>query len=191
MSSNSYKIIFLGPPGAGKGTQAKILSETLGIFHISTGDMLRAAVKEGSPIGKEVESVMNSGSLVSDDLIISVIKERVKKEDCSKGYILDGFPRTVPQAEALDKMLAESGDEITKIICFALSEDTVLKRLKTRQESENRADDSASVQIERLRVYERQTAPLLSFYKDRDSFEIIDASGNIDQVSKSVLKVLE
>ena len=140
---------------------------------------------------KEVESVMNSGSLVSDDLIISVIKERVKKEDCSKGYILDGFPRTVPQAEALDKMLAESGDEITKIICFALSEDTVLKRLKTRQESENRADDSASVQIERLRVYERQTAPLLSFYKDRDSFEIIDASGNIDQVSKSVLKVLE
>lgn len=184
------KLIFLGPPGAGKGTQAKICAEKLSVAHISTGDMLRAAVSEGSELGQKVKSIMDSGQLVPDDLIVDLIRERVKKEDCASGYILDGFPRTVPQAVALDEMLSESENKIDKIILFTLSLDALMSRLSARRNAESRADDTAETQQERLRVYEQQTAPLIDYYRTSGQLVEVNASGTIEEVQAELSEVL-
>ncbi len=184
------KIVFLGPPGAGKGTQAKLLAAKQHLAHISTGDMLRSAVAEGTELGKEVKSILDSGQLVSDELIVQLIEERVKKPDCGQGYILDGFPRTVPQAEALQEMLAGSSSVLSAVVSFELSEQAVLDRLTHRAGVEARADDAAEVQRERLRVYNEQTAPLIEYYENLNLLRRIDASSSIEDVTKLVEKVL-
>lgn len=173
------RLIFLGAPGAGKGTQAKLLCEELELAHISTGEMLRAAVAEGTELGKKVGSIMESGQLVPDDLIVELIAERIKKPDCEKGYILDGFPRTVPQAEALGAMLGSA--EVT-VVLFEVTMEDVEARLANRRSAENRADDSDDVQRERLRVYQKQTAPLISFYEERGLLTTISGAGSIEEV---------
>lgn len=184
------KLVFLGPPGAGKGTQAKFCAQKYSIAHISTGDMLRAAVTEGSALGKKVKDIMDAGQLVSDDLIVEIICARVKKEDCAAGYVLDGFPRTVPQAVALESMLVQEQDSLDKVILFTLTLDALMKRLIARRSSEARVDDSAETQQERLRVYEEQTAPLIEYYKNKSQLLEVDASGTIEDVQRELEKIL-
>jgi len=184
------RIVLLGAPGAGKGTQAKLLSEATGVAHISTGDMLRAAVKEGTELGKQVQAIIDSGQLVPDALIISLIKERVAKADCVKGYILDGFPRTIVQAESLAQMLQEGGQAVTHVLFFNVSEAAVMSRLKNRAQQEGRVDDAENTQLERLRVYQAQTAPLIEYYRNAKLLTEIDGSGSVEEVHLNVMKCL-
>ena len=184
------KLIFLGPPGAGKGTQAKILSETKGIAHISTGDMLRAEVGRGSELGIQVKTLMDSGQLVPDELMLEVIKERLAQPDCKTGCILDGFPRTVVQAEALDEMLSDAGEKIDSACLFDLSEDALKARLANRRGEEARADDNEAVQLERLKVYHEKTAPLIEYYKNKDLLNVVESSGSVEQVQQNLLESL-
>lgn len=176
------KVVFLGPPGAGKGTQAKRLAEAEGLAHISTGEMLRAAVQKGTPLGQKVKDIMDAGHLVPDDLIVQLIQERVKEADCVAGYILDGFPRTLPQAEALSIMLDKSGARLDAVASFEVSEAALSERLAHRRGAEARVDDDAEVQRERLRVYNKQTAPLIDYYRNGKLLRPVDASGTIDDV---------
>lgn len=185
------RLVFLGPPGAGKGTQAKKLSAKESIAHISTGDMLRQAVASGTDLGKKVQSVIESGQLVSDDLMIALIRDRLGKDDCKKGYILDGFPRTVVQAEALDVLLSERKEAISVIIYFDVSEEDIRERLQNRRSEESRADDNAEVQIERLRVYQKQTAPLVEYFQKKNALTHITGSGSIDEVFAKLQAVVK
>lgn len=184
------RIILLGPPGAGKGTQAKFINEKKNLAHISTGEMLRQAVAEGSEIGNQVKGVMESGQLVPDELIVRLISERTKKPDCKAGYILDGFPRTVKQAEALEKMLLASKQKIDVVLSFELSEEELIKRLSYRRGAEQRADDNIEVQKERLRVYQQQTAPLIDYYRQKKQLKSVDANGSIEEIADRVFAVL-
>lgn len=176
------KVVFLGPPGAGKGTQAKLLAEGQGIAHISTGEMLRAEVGGGSELGKRVKGIMEAGQLVPDDLIVDIIGERVKKSDCAKGYILDGFPRTIPQAKALSEMLKKNQSKLDAVVSFEVSEQDILDRLAHRRGAEARADDNAATQLERLRVYREQTEPLIKFYADLGMLKTVNAAASIEEV---------
>jgi adenylate kinase len=183
--------IFLGPPGAGKGTQAKLFCESKNLAHISTGDMLRSAMKAGTDLGKKVKEIVDSGSLVSDDIMIELIQDRIQKQDCLTGFVLDGFPRTMNQAEALDDLFAEKALKITATILFEISADALFYRLEERRSNENRADDNAQTQIERLKIYEESTAPLIEYYDGWNVLKRVDANSGIDEVQKRVETVLE
>ena len=159
------KIVLLGAPGSGKGTQAKQLGERHSLAHISTGDMLRQAVRDETELGKQVKSIIDAGRLVPDELIVGIIKERVQEEDCAKGYILDGFPRTKAQAEALENMLKEQNESLTHVLLLQVDSEEVLRRLTKRRDKEGRADDSESTQRDRLEVYERETKPVIDYYQ--------------------------
>lgn len=176
------RIVFLGPPGAGKGTQAKRLAEQRGLAHISTGDMLRSAVQKGTPVGEKVKGIMDAGQLVPDEMIVEIIRDRVAENDCSRGYILDGFPRTLPQAEALGRMLGNGGGALDAVVSFEVSEADLSARLAHRRGAEARADDDAAVQQERLRVYQQQTAPLIDYYRSAKLLRSVNASGSIEDV---------
>lgn len=184
------KVVFLGPPGAGKGTQAKLLAERKRIAHISTGEMLRSAVAAGTELGKQVKDIIDSGKLVPDALMVALIQDRVKAADCVEGYILDGFPRTVPQAEALAEMLKSNGVTLDAVVYFEVSEADLLRRLEHRRGVEQRADDSVATQIERLRVYREQTAPLVDFYRAKGALTSVDAAGSVDEVYSKLNQAL-
>lgn len=184
-------LVFLGPPGVGKGTQAKLLSEKKKIAHISTGDMLRAAIVAGADLGKRVKAVMDSGQLVSDDLIIELIDHRVMEADCANGYILDGFPRTIAQAEALERLLKKLNKKLTAVLYFDLLEQELLNRLAGRREQEARADDNLEVQKERLRVYKNNTESLIDFYRKKEKLKTIEAVGTVEEVLEKVQAVLK
>lgn len=188
-------IILLGPPGAGKGTQAKSLESERGLKQLSTGDMLRAAVASGSEIGRQAQAVMDAGHLVSDDIMVRMIAERIEQPDCAHGFILDGFPRTVPQAEALDRMLAEKGKQLDAVIEIGVDEAALLKRIETRiaqtPEDERRADDSAETLEKRLDVYREQTAPILPYYRDRGLLRTVDGMASIDDVARAIDAILK
>ena len=184
-------IIFLGPPGAGKGTQAKQLSADKNFCHISTGEMLRAAVATGNELGMRVKSVLDAGQLVSDDLMIELVKVRLREKDCINGVILDGFPRTVVQAEALNKMLAATSEKVSAVIMFEVLEETVRERLSHRAQKEGRSDDSAEVQLERIRVYNTKTAPLIEYYKKSGQLKEVSAAGEIPEVYKLLKSTLK
>ena len=184
------RLVLLGPPGAGKGTQAKILCEKLGIAHISTGDMLRRAAEEGTEIGLKAKEIMNSGHLIPDDLMVSVIRERVAKSDCAKGYILDGFPRTVPQAEALKKVLAEEDAALAGVILFDVYDADIKARLANRRSAESRVDDSAEVQEKRLKVYREQTEPLIEYYRGLCLLSSVDGTGSIEDVTARLVEAV-
>jgi len=185
------KIIFLGPPGVGKGTQASRLGEALGIAHISTGDMLRTEVGSGSELGNRVKTLMEEGQLVPDETIVEIIETRIQQSDCINGCILDGFPRTVPQAEALKEMLAQREDGISAAYLFNLREEQLLERLAGRRGKQDRKDDSEEVQVERLKVYQEKTAPLIDFYRKEGLLVEIDSNGAINTVYTRLLTAIE
>ena len=187
------KIILFGPPGAGKGTQAKFLIERYGILQISTGDMLRDAVAKGNEIGKEVKNVMEKGELVSDKLIMSLISDRIDQKDCKQGFILDGFPRTLAQAIALDKILEDKNLHIDHVIQIHVDEDLLLNRINKRaSENKNaRKDDNSDILANRLIVYNQQTIPVLHYYEKMNKLKKINGMLNIDEVFNQILNVLE
>lgn len=188
---SAKRIVLLGAPGAGKGTQAALLVEKLEIPHISTGDMLRAAVAAETPVGLQAKAVMNAGKLVGDDIVIAIAEERLGQPDAARGFILDGFPRTLAQAEALDQLLGRLG--VALDCCLALTADTeaVVARLLKRAELEGRADDNEETIRERMSVYEEQTAPLLAYYRDKGLLVEVSGMGSIEAVSGAVLEALE
>lgn len=178
------KLLFLGPPGAGKGTQAERVAETLRLAHISTGDMFRWHMSEGTELGEEVKSIVHRGDLVPDSLTISMLNERISMPDALRGYILDGFPRTLRQAEALDLAIGEGA--MTAVIVLDVPEDVLVERLLER----GRADDTEESVRNRLAVYTADTEPLIDFYKPRDIVVRVDGVGEIDDISERILSAL-
>ncbi len=183
------RIVFIGPPGAGTGTQAERLVKTYGMAHLSTGDMLRAARDAKTEVGLKADQYMSAGELVPDDIIVAIIAKRLQQDDCRNGYLLDGFPRTIAQAEALDKMLAERGTPLDVVLELQVPEEELFRRLAGR----GRADDSPKIIRQRLVAYREQTEPLLKYYSRRDSLRSIDGLGAINDIfdrAKAVLDLL-
>lgn len=185
-------IILLGPPGAGKGTQAKLLEDTRGMKQLSTGDMLRAEIAAQSPLGQKVKAIMDAGSLVSDEIVIEMISNRIEQPDCSKGFILDGFPRTVAQAEALDKMLADKGKKLDAIIQLVVDENALLARIEKRaaESAVVRADDNADALKKRLVAYNEQTAPIIPYYDAKGMLKKVDGMAAVNIVSEQIDRIL-
>ena len=185
-------LILFGPPGAGKGTQANILIDKFKIAQISTGDMLREEVNSKSELGKAAKSIMEKGDLVSDKIIMSMIEKRIAKTDCKNGFILDGFPRTLKQAENLDKILKTLNLKIDKVIEINVDEKLLLKRIKQRaSESKNiRQDDNSEILKNRIIVYKKDTLPVLNYYRDLNKLHSVNGMKNIEEVSKEILKLL-
>jgi len=181
------KLVFLGPPGSGKGTQAEVLAEHLGVPHISTGAMLRDAVAEGSDLGKKVEAIMNSGALVDDDTMAEVVRDRLAKDDARKGFILDGYPRTLPQAETLGTILAGDDAALDGVVLIDVPEEELVRRALARQ----RADDKEEVIRERLRVYREKTEPLIEYYRGRGLLRAVDGDAAIEEVTSRILGVID
>ena len=212
-------LILLGPPGAGKGTQAQKLQDKFGLVQLSTGDMLRAAVAAGTEVGKKAKEVMEAGGLVSDDIVVGIIADRIDEPDCKDGFILDGFPRNVAQAEALDKMLAEKGLKMDHVIEMKVVDDILVGRVTGRftcgncgegyhdefkkpveegkcdkcgsSEFKRRADDNAETVRSRLEAYHEQTAPLLPYYGDRGVLKSVDGMADINVVTQSLETILK
>ncbi len=187
----SRRLIFVGPPGAGKGTQATRLVEKYNIPHLSTGDMLRAAIAAETPLGMKVEGIMATGGLVSDDIMVDLIRERLTQEDCAQGFILDGFPRTVAQAEALDAMLESENCGIDAVIYFEVDDAALFDRVAKRALDSGRADDSAEVLKSRLAAYRQNTAPLLPYYKGKNLLKQVDGMADIGTVASAIDVILE
>lgn len=211
-------LILLGPPGVGKGTQAKLLIDRFGIPQISTGDILRAAVKELTPMGVKAKGYMDSGALVPDEVVIGIVEERLAQEDCRKGFILDGFPRTVPQADALAQVLSGMGRSIDRVVSLSVDKGELLKRLTGRRacskcgagyhvdfapsrvsgvcdacsgELFQREDDKESTILNRLAVYEEQTAPLIAYYEKAGLLCSVDGMGSVDAVQAEIVAALQ
>jgi adenylate kinase len=179
-------ILLLGPPGAGKGTQGAILAKRLGIPKFATGDLLRDAVAAGTPLGRKVKQVMEDGHLVSDDLIMGVVKEELAKPAAAKGVVFDGVVRTIPQAEGVMALLGEQGRKMDKVLFFDVSDDEILARLEKRRGLERRADDDPKAVERRLRAYREQTAPVLAWYERRGGVVKIPAVGTVEDIVERV-----
>lgn len=213
------KLILLGPPGAGKGTQAKRLEEAYDIVQLSTGDMLRAAVAAGTEVGKKAKSLMEAGKLVPDDVVVKIIEDRIDEPDCRNGFILDGFPRNVTQAEALDEMLARKGTGLDRVVEIRVDDEVLVERITGRftcadcgegyhdkyklpakegvcdkcggTEFVRREDDNEKTVRSRLQTYHEQTAPLLPYYEKKGLLAVVDGEKSIDEVSREINAVLE
>lgn len=212
-------LILLGPPGAGKGTQARMLEEKFGLVQLSTGDLLRAAVAAGTKAGKQAKAVMEAGDLVSDEIVIAILRDRIAEPDCAKGVILDGFPRTTVQAAALDDLLSESGQRINAAISLKVDDDAMVERISGRYtcgncgegyhdsfkqpavagtcdkcggtEMKRRADDTAETVASRLATYHAQTAPLIAYYDGKDVLQSIDAMGEIGTIAEGMAGIVK
>ena len=186
------RIILLGPPGAGKGTQAQFICEQFRIPQISTGDMLRAAVAAGSPLGEQAKAIMDRGDLVSDDIILGMIAERMDSPDCANGVILDGFPRTVAQADGLAAMMQDRGLSLDHVIEIEVDEAALFARIETRaaETGGTRSDDNAETLKKRLAVYHENTAPLLPYYADKGLLRTVDGMSGIDEVGRQIDGIL-
>jgi len=190
------RLILLGPPGAGKGTQAQRLIAKYGIVQLSTGDMLRAAVAAGTPVGLRAKGIMDRGELVPDDVVVAIIADRIGQADAQRGFVLDGFPRTVPQAQALDRLLAERGLKLDGVIRLKVDEGILLKRIETRvadmiaRGEKVRADDNPEVLKGRLVTYRSQTAPLADYYAHKGMLKSVDGMAPISEVTAAIDRVL-
>jgi adenylate kinase len=185
-SSGGLRLVMLGPPGSGKGTQAAILAEKLGLPAISTGQMLRRAVESDSPLGRRVESLMAAGKLVDDDTMAEVVRERLARDDAADGYLLDGYPRTQAQAGTLDRILADSGRSLDAVVFIDAPEEVLVQRALARQ----RADDSEEVVRHRFHVYREKTEPLIEYYERLGLLRRIDGDRTIDEVNAGILEAL-
>ncbi len=181
-------LIFLGPPGAGKGTQAGRVETAHGLVQLSTGDMLRAAVAAGTEVGKQAKEIMERGDLVPDEVVVKIISDRIEEKDCANGFILDGFPRTTGQAEALDKMLEEKGLKLNAVIEIRVDDSILVDRIRTRaaETGGDRADDNEETLKKRLEVYHAQTAPLIPYYESQDKLLVVDGMSAIDDVTRDI-----
>ncbi len=184
-------IVLFGPPAAGKGTQAKRLVQERNMVQLSTGDMLRAARHAGTELGQKVASIMDNGGLVSDDIVISLIEERLDQAENSGGAIFDGFPRTLSQAQALDEMLERRGTRISAVIRLKVDEEKLMNRVEKRFAEEGRPDDNPEAFAKRLKAYGQQTAPLLPYYDEQNKLFEIDGMAAIDEVSRSIEDIME
>ena len=185
------RLLIMGPPGAGKGTQAKLISAHYGIPAISTGDIFRAAVADGTPLGLEAKRVMASGGYVSDDITNGIVAERLRLEDCGPGFLLDGYPRTLAQVEALDAMLEENSHRLDAVISLQADVEEVVARLHRRAELEGREDDSEQAIRVRQQKYLDETSPLLDLYRSRGLLVEVSGLGPVEEVSKRVFDALE
>lgn len=188
------RLIFLGPPGAGKGTQAARIEERYGIRQLSTGDMLRAAVAAGTPVGQKAKDIMARGDLVPDEVVVEIISDRLDQADCAKGFILDGFPRTVAQAEALDGLLRSKGIRLDAVVELQVDGSILIERIEKRARETvggPRADDNAEALKKRLDVYHAQTAPLVAYYSDKGLLRSVDGMASMDEVTDQIVSVLE
>jgi adenylate kinase len=185
------RLVFLGPPGSGKGTQARLLAERLRMPAISTGEMLRAAVHEGTSLGGKVKAVMEKGDLVSDDLMIALIRERIAAPDAAGGFVLDGFPRTVDQAVALEKILSGNEKAISAVVNLSVPETALIDRLAGRAGLERRADDGRDTVLERLRVYHEKSEPLIEFYRRRGLLTEVEGTGTVSEVTDRIGNALD
>lgn len=215
--AGSARVVLLGPPGAGKGTQAKLLQEKFAACQVSTGDILRKAVAEQTPLGKQASDYINRGALVPDSVIVNLVAERLKQKDCEPGFILDGFPRTIPQAESLDAILKKMGLNLNCVLSVQVPEEIIIERLAGRRTCKNcgalshvvfkpqkragvcdrcggelyqRDDDREETVANRLKVYDSQTAPLISYYRERGLLSEIDGVGEIDEIRSRVTQAL-
>lgn len=190
-------VIFLGPPGAGKGTQSAHIVENYGVPQLSTGDMLRSAVAAQTPVGLKAKAIMDAGNLVSDAIVAAIVEERIEEEDCAKGFLLDGFPRTINQAEMLDAMLEKKERAVDVVIELKVDEAALLERLRNRiQETkargdEPRKDDNEDTFAHRLKVYQDQTAPLIPYYEKQGKLRVVDGTGSIEEISGKIDAILD
>jgi adenylate kinase len=184
------RLVLFGPPGAGKGTQAVRIAEQYGIPHISTGDIFRANVKGDTELGREAKSYMDRGALVPDEVVNSMVADRLGQADCGNGFLLDGYPRTVAQAETLDAFLAGESTPLDAVVSLEVPEDELFERLLKRAEEEGREDDTPDVVRNRLKVYTAETAPLESWYRERGVLRPVDGVGAVDEVTARVREAL-
>ena len=184
------RLVLLGAPGSGKGTQAGRLKAELGVPHISTGDMLRAAVAAGTPLGVKAKAVMDAGQLVSDDILLGMLEERLAQDDARHGFILDGYPRNLAQASALDELLAKLGQPLDAVIKLEVPNEAIVERCELRFAAEGRADDNPDTVRRRLGIYADQTAPVADFYARRGKLQVVDGVGDLDQVTARVKRAL-
>jgi adenylate kinase len=187
---SARRLLLLGPPGAGKGTQAARLVEELGVPQISTGDMLRAAVAAGTPVGRRAKEHMDAGRLVPDDVVIGVAEERLTQPDAARGFILDGFPRTAAQASALDALLARVGARLERCVALRVDEDELVDRLLKRARIEGRSDDNEASIRTRMQEYRRKTQPLIDHYRKAGVLAEVDGEGSVDEVAKRIQEAL-
>ncbi|HET7533082.1 MAG TPA: adenylate kinase [Nocardioidaceae bacterium] len=185
------RLILMGPPGAGKGTQAKVVSGRLGIPAVSTGDIFRANVSEGTPLGVEAKRYMDAGDYVPDEVTNGMVRDRLAQADATGGFLLDGYPRTVAQVEELDSMLADAGTSLDAVVVLTVDDEELIQRLLHRAETEGRTDDTEDVIRHRQEVYNQQTAPLLAVYADRGMLVEVDGMGAVDEVSERIFSALE
>lgn len=181
------RIVLLGAPGSGKGTQAELIVDKYAIPHISTGDLLRAEVAASSPLGRQAKDIMESGGLVSDEIMLGMIEDRLGRDDVGNGFMLDGFPRTLPQAEALDQLLGRLGQPLDIVLFFDVDYGEIMQRLLARQ----RSDDNEDTIRKRLEVYESQTAPLIDYYKSKGNLRTVHGMGEVDEITARIFKVLD
>jgi adenylate kinase len=184
------RLVLLGAPGSGKGTQAARLKTELGVPHISTGDMLRAAVAQGTAMGRKAKAVMDAGQLVSDDILLGMLEERLAQDDAKSGFILDGYPRNLAQADALDHLLAKIGQPLDAVIQLEVPNVTIIGRCEIRFKAEGRADDNPDTVRKRLAIYAEQTAPVADFYARRGKLQVVDGVGELSDVTARVKQAL-
>jgi len=185
------RLVLLGAPGSGKGTQATRLKNDLGVPHISTGDMLRAAVAAGTPTGLKAKAVMDAGKLVSDDILLAMLEERLAQADAKAGFILDGYPRNLAQADALDHLLARIGQPLDAVVKLEVPNEVIIGRCEIRYAAEHRKDDDPAVVRDRLKVYAEQTAPVADFYAKRGKLQVVDGVGELDEITARVKAALK
>jgi len=186
-------LVLFGPPGAGKGTQSKILTEKRGLPQLSTGDMLRAAIEAGTPLGLACKALMAKGELVPDETVVGIIAERYDQPDCANGAVFDGFPRTIPQAEALDKMLAQRGRKIDLVLELKVDDAVLLSRVEARIKAGGvlRSDDTPETLAHRLGVYYKNTAPLLGYYGSQGKVQSVNGMAPVDEVTAQIARILD
>lgn len=185
-------IVLFGPPGAGKGTQSEKIIDKYGLTHISTGDLFRKHLGEGTELGKMAKSYMDAGNLVPDEVVIGMVDEKIKSMNDSAGFILDGFPRTVPQAKALDELLNEKGHPISGMIALDVPEEELKKRIKERAKTSGRVDDQDEAKIDnRIKVYQQETMPVANYYKGQGKYSPVQGVGTIDEIFNEITKVID